>query len=384
METADVVVVGLGAMGSAALYQLAKRGVRAVGIDRYVPPHPLGSTHGETRLTRVACAEGAAYVPLALRSRDIWRELEAATGETLLSEIGGLIIAGPDGGHCHGAPGYLDKSMALAREFGIAHESLDAAEIRRRYPQFQVADGDRGYFEPTIGVLYPETAVAVQLRLAQQLGAVVRTGEQVLAVEPNGSGVTVRTDKGPVQAAQVILAAGAWLPGMLGGPLQANAAVQRQVLLWWEADEPALYDPARCPIFIWMHGPTPHDYLYGFPIMPGASGVKAGTERYEGAVNPDTVQRDIPQSEWRGIHARHIAGRLRGVSDRMTKAVTCLYTVTTDQHFVLDRVQDRVIVASTCSGHGFKHSPALGEALAVMAVDGRGGDAAFALERFAA
>jgi sarcosine oxidase len=263
---------------------------------------------------------------------------------------------------------------------------LDHAEIRRRYPQFLVREGERGYFEPTAGVLFPERAVATQLRLARALGAVVRPNERVLNVTPSGSGVAVVTDQGRIEAGRVVLTAGAWLPGLAGGVLRDVASIQRQVLLWLDADEPALYDPARCPIFIWMYGATAADYLYGFPLLPGGSGVKAGTEQYGAtSIDPDAVDRAVPAAESQGIYDRHIAGRLRGVSNRLMKAATCLYTVTPDAGFVIDSLEaeGRVIVASACSGHGFKHAPALGEYLAARAIEAAPvHEAAFALGRF--
>src|ERR1700712_115740 len=154
--TADVVVVGLGAVGSATLHRLAKRGVKVIGIDRFDPPHNQGSTHGDTRITRLAVAEGAAYVPLVQRSHELWRELEAETGETLMMQIGGLIIGEGDGAPSHGQAGFLGKTIAAARQHEIPHEILDSAEIRRRYPQFLVRDNERGYFEPSAGITFPE------------------------------------------------------------------------------------------------------------------------------------------------------------------------------------------------------------------------------------
>ncbi len=385
MSTADVIVVGLGAVGAATLHRLAMRGVRAVGIDRFDPPHDRGSTHGETRITRLAIAEGSAYVPLVRRSHEIWRELEEQSGEQLFQQIGMLVIGEGDGAPSHGQPGFLGSTLAIARAHDIPHEMLDSAEIRRRYPQFQVRDPEHGYFEPSAGVLSPEKCVAVQLRLARELGAEIRSNERVLSIEPAGSGVAVVTDKGRVEAAKIVLTAGAWLPGLAGGALPSVTEVHRQVLLWFEPDEPALYNPARCPVFIWMHGPNTEDYLYGFPLVPGGAGVKAATETYAGHVDPDQVDRAVPEQEWRAIYQRHVAGKLRGVPDRLVKAATCLYTVTPDAGFIVDRLWENgsVLAASACSGHGFKHSPALGEELAALATEpGRAMEPSWALSRF--
>ena len=383
--TADVVVIGLGAVGSATLHRLALGGARAIGIDRFDPPHDRGSTHGESRITRLAIAEGAAYVPMVRRSHEIWRELEAETGETLMLQTGGLIIGEGDGAPSHGQAGFLGSTLAIARQHAIPHELLDSSEIRQRYPQFQVRDAEHGYFEPSAGILFPERAVALQLRLAQEHGATVRPNEAVLGIEPCGNGVAVVTDKGRVESARVILAAGAWSPGLAGGGLARLGQVHRQTILWFEADEPALYDPARCPVFIWQYGQTADDYLYGFPILPGGSGVKAASEHYgPTGIDPNAVDRTIPEAESRGIYDTHIAGRLRGVSNRLVKAATCLYTVTPDAGFILDdlHADGSVIVASACSGHGFKHSPAIGEHLAALATGAAVHHEAFRMARF--
>ncbi len=383
--TTDVVVIGLGAVGSATLHRLALHGVDAIGIDRFHPPHDRGSTHGETRITRLSIAEGPAYVPLARRSHAIWRELEAETGETLFSQVGMLVIGEGDGAPSHGQPGFLGSTLAVATAHDIAHEMLDSAEIRRRFPQFLVRDEERGFLEPSAGVLFPERCVALQLRLAQERGAVVRTGETVVSITPSGAGVAVTTDKGRIEAGRVVLAAGAWLPGLAGGVMPRVTSVQRQTLLWFDPDEPALYDPARCPVFIWMHGALEEDYLYGFPMLPGTTGVKAASERYAGHVDPDRVDREVSAAEADGIYHRHVAGRLRGIGNRLLKAATCLYTVTPDAGFIIDRLGEdgRVLAASCCSGHGFKHSPALGEELARLATDpARAAEPSFALARF--
>ena len=383
--TADVVVIGLGAVGSATLHRLALLGVKAIGIDRFDPPHDRGSTHGETRITRLSIAEGPAYVPLARRSHAIWRELEAQTGETLFAQIGMLVIGEGDGAPSHGQPGFLGSTLAIAASHDIPHEVLDSAEIRRRYPQFLVQEQERGFLEPSAGVLYPERCVALQLRLARELGAVVRTGETVTSITPCGDGVAVVTDKGRIEAARVVLAAGAWLPGLAGGAVPKVTSVQRQTLLWFDPDEPTLYDPARCPAFIWMHGALEEDYLYGFPMLPGTTGVKAASERYAGHVDPDRIDREVSAAEADAIYERHVAGRLRGIGNRLLKAATCLYTVTPDAGFIIDRLGEdgRVLAASCCSGHGFKHSPALGEELAALATDPlRVAEPSFALARF--
>jgi sarcosine oxidase len=366
--TADVVVVGLGAVGSAVLWQLARRGggVRAVGIDRHHPPHVLGSSHGESRITRLAVGEGLAYAPLVARSHELWRELEALTGDELMLETGGLLLGPREGATCHhGREDFVARTIAVARRRALPHEMLDAAEMAARFPQLGLRGDEVGFLEPTAGLLHPERCVTAQLRLARERGAQVRTGETVLAIEERAGGVELVTDRGRIEAGQVVVAAGAWV-GSLVGAVGRLAEVHRQTLHWFEPTEAAAYAPGRFPVFIWLHGETEEDYFYGFPMLPGSAGVKVASERYGAATDPETVDREVSPAESAELHRRHVAGRLRGVTPRSTRATACLYTVVPGSRFLVDRApgRERVTVVSACSGHGFKHSAALGEAVA--------------------
>jgi sarcosine oxidase len=382
MQGFDVIVVGLGAAGSSALYHLAKRGVRALGIDRFSPPHTLGSTHGDTRVTRLAIGEGEQYTPLAVRSHALWRELEAETGETLLTANGGLIISsGATTAHTH-VEHFFDNTLEAARKFDIAHELLDAAEIRRRFPQFKVGDVEQAYLEKEAGFVRPERCVAAHLRAAERRGATIRRNERVVRFRGASGGVTVTTDRGTYAAATAILAVGPWLPGLIP-ELEPLLRVYRQTLFWFAIDGPAApFEVDRCPIFIWEVTGRKHG-IYGFPAIDGANGgVKIATEQFESTDDPEAVRRDVTGDEVRSMYEECVAPYLSGVSSRCLRAAVCLYTVTPDFGFVLDRhpTLDRVILASPCSGHGFKHSPALGEALAAMAT---GGETRFDLSQFA-
>ncbi|MGO4572135.1 N-methyl-L-tryptophan oxidase [Microvirga sp. 2TAF3] len=383
----DVAVIGLGAMGAATLYQLAKRGVKAIGIDRFRPPHDRGSTHGETRITRQAIGEGAAYVPLALRSNEIWQELEEATGESLLNQNGCLII----GRLGEGSSGPIRKSflattLTAAKTYGIPHEVLDAAEIRYRYPQFTPQDGEVGYFEPGGGYLSPERCVAAHLTRAKDLGASIQLGTKVLSAAPIGGGVRIVTDQGEILASQVIVSAGAWAPALLGAPFDRLLSPSRQVMHWFTVKEDMALLWARSPVFIWAPGSDPRDVFYGFPSLPGSSAIKTAGEQYDEGTAPDLVERFIDPAESQAMYDMHLAGRVRGIRTNAVKAVTCLYTITPDSHFLIDRhpENERILVVSPCSGHGFKHSAAIGEAAAQIVTEGRSGTdlSTFALSRF--
>jgi sarcosine oxidase len=372
----DAIVLGLGAAGSAAVYQLAKRGARVLGLDRHAPPHPYGSTHGDTRITRLAIGEGAHYSPLAIRSHEIWRALERETGETLLTTNGGLIISSPNKQAFTHVNEFFANTVAAAERYGIAHERLDAAQIRARFPEFAVSDDEYGYLERDAGYVRPEACVRVQLELARKRGADIRVGERALAFEQSGRGMAVATDKGRYEADRLIIAAGPWLPELLRPDLARPFKVHRQVLYWFDIEgalEPFL--PDRFPVFIWELRET-RQGIYGFPAVDGPKGgLKIATEQYRATTTPDGALREVGAAEITEMHAKYVAPHFPHLSSRCVRAVTCLYTVTPDFAFVVDRhpESERVIVASACSGHGFKHSAALGEALARIVLDGKSG-----------
>lgn len=385
--TADVIVVGLGAMGSASLYQLARRGARAIGIDRFAPPHDRGSSHGESRITRQAIGEGEEYVPFALRSHEIWRELEADAGEALLFQVGGLMLARESGSaRHHGQGDFVARTIDAARHCQIAHEVLRAGQMQERFPQLRLVGDEIGYYEPGAGFLRPERCVAVQLDRARALGATAHTGETVMRIVPRSGAVDVVTDRETYTADRVVVAAGAWAPALVGDRLAKLLTVYRQVLYWFAPEDPAAFTPGAFPIFIWIHGAGATDYFYGFPLV--TEGVKIASEQFAETTDPDRVPRDVSPAEIAGMYATHIRGRLAGVTDRCVRAETCLYTVTPDSRFIIDRHPDseRIVVASPCSGHGFKHSAAIGEALAELVLTGKSrlDLAPFSLARFPA
>ncbi len=371
--TTDVAVIGLGAMGAATLYQLARRGIAAVGVDRFIPPHDQGSSHGDTRITRQAVGEGGAYAPLVLRSHAIWRALEAATGDSLLEACGGLIL-GPtrQASSHHGKTDFLKKTVAVAERFGIAHQVLDRAAIAARFPQFTgLADDDTACFEPGAGYLRPERCIAALLAEAQRHGAVCRTGTAVRAIAQDGDLVRLTLAGGALTCRRAVVAAGAWTAPLLGAPFDRLLRVTRQVLHWFATDDPALYAPGRCPVFIRMYGPNDEDYFYGFPSLDGHS-IKVATEQYRHTTTADTVSRSVAAEEAAAMHRTHLAGRLLHVTDQAERSVACVYTGTPDADFLIDThpAMNRVTVISACSGHGFKHAAAIGEAVAATLATG--------------
>ncbi len=379
----DAIVVGLGAMGAAATYQLARRGARVLGIDQYSPPHELGSTHGETRITRIACGEGPEYTAFARRSHEIWRELEAETGLELLTQNGFLAISGAGNRSAnHGVADFLGGTVAAAKAGGVRHEILDAATMRRRYPAFNVADGDTAYHDSVGGFVRPEQCITAQLRTAARLGAELSLNEQVVSFEQADAGVTVKTGKQTYRGRQLVVAAGAWLPGLLGPALAGSFMVTRQVLYWFRAKSEAAhaeFAPERFPVYIWQL--PRYQSIYGFPALGGIEeGVKLATEQYDVATTPQSVSRTVDADETREMYETYVEPFFPGLSSTCVKRKACLYTWVDNARFIIDRHpdMDRVIVASPCSGHGFKHSAGIGELLAEMALDSKKADPKFA------
>lgn len=386
-ERCDVVVVGLGAMGAATLYQLAKAGAKAIGIDRYAPPHDQGSSHGDTRITRLAVGEGAEYVPLVRRSQQIWRELEARDGDALFEQCGVLVMtsSGTRTSH-HGAADFTARTIELARTYGIAHEVLTAEQLRGRFPQFApLRDDAIAYYEPEGGFVRPERCIAAQLKAARELGAAVIAGATVSAVESAGNVVRVRAGDRTVVADEVVVCAGMWSAELLGEPFKSLLRVCRQQLFWFKLEEPVIF-PEVSPSFILSHGPLETDWCYGFPPIPGEGSVKIAAEQYTAQSLPNSLDRTVSDADVAAMFRTHVAGKIAGVTAERVKASVCTYTVTPDYGFIIDDhpALKNVTVVSACSGHGFKHSAAIGEAVAQRALSGSSQIdlSAFSLSRF--
>jgi sarcosine oxidase len=372
MARLDVIVLGVGAIGSAALYHLARRGRSVLGIDRHSPPHMFGSSHGETRITRTAIGEGVEYSALALRSHALWRDLERATGETLMMQCGCLVIAGHEASPIRGVIDFLGNMQAAARQHGIPHRLFESgAEIRSRFPQFAVRDDERAFLDESGGCLFPEACIRAQLTLARQHGAALKTDTTVTRFTTSASGVRVECADGQsYEADRLLIAAGAWLPRLLGPPFQDMLRVTRQVLTWFEIrSRVELFSASRCPVFIWqVSGDAAiRSDIYGFPLIGDAgAGLKIAHEEDDDEVDPDHLERMVRADEIAHVYATYVAPFFPDVGPRCIKTDICLYTRSPGARFVIDAHPEhpRILFASACSGHGFKHAPAIGEALA--------------------
>ncbi|MBI6854909.1 N-methyl-L-tryptophan oxidase [Pseudomonas cichorii] len=385
-QRCEVAVLGLGAMGAATLYQLAKAGVRAIGVDRHNPPHTYGSSHGDTRITRLSVGEGPQYLPLVRNSHAIWRDLEALSGASLFEQCGVLVMSSHPAYAPQDPQDFTHKTIQLAQAYGVEHEVLSAPSIRQRFPQFApVLDSAIGYFEPDGGYVRPERCIAVQLQLAKAHGAQVLTDETVTHLQTHGEGVRITTDKGSILADKVIVSAGMWSADLLGAPFDRLLRVCRQKLFWFELEDQAVFAPVS-PSFILTHGPGEVDINYGFPPLAGEGSMKMATEQYVDVSQPETLERTITAAEEQDMFRTQVSGKIAGLSSRVVRSSVCAYTVTPDYHFIIDehpRLKN-VTVVSACSGHGFKHSAGLGQALAQQCIHEKSDVdlSAFSLKRF--
>lgn len=376
-ERYDVIVAGLGAMGSASAYHLAARGRRVLGLEQFAPRHTLGSSHGDSRIIREMYFEHPLYVPLVQRAYALWQTLEREAGETLLHVNGGLMIGPREGMLVAG-------TLRSAAEHGLPHELLGPREVHERYPAFSIAEDNVAVLDPRAGFLRPEAATDAHLSLAARHGAELRFSEPVTEWEPDGEGVRVRTPRGTYEADRLLLTAGAWTRELLRGaelPLQ----VERQVLFWFDPPAGAedQYAPGRCPIYAWEH--TPGFIGYGFPRLE--KGVKAAL-MHQGQVSahPEEVRRTVRDAEVEPLRTalRQLLPELAAAPVR--SSTTCLFTNTPDTDFAIGFHPEhpQVLISSPCSGHGFKFASAIGEIHADLLTEGRSRFdlAPFRLDRF--
>jgi sarcosine oxidase len=356
----DVIVVGLGAMGSATVYHLARRGQRVLGLDSYPRRHKFGSSHGTSRIIREAYMEGEDYVPLVQRAYTLWRELEAESGTELLKITGGLTIGEPQNSFVSGA-------LASSRRFNLPYEYLSADEVNRRFPGYTLTDNLMAVYEKNAGILYPEVCVVTHLDLAIRHGAEIHHEEQVLRWTAQEDHVLVETTNGSYEAERLVITTGPWA-GELLAELEIPLKVQRIVNVHFEPDNPERFRPELFPVYLLE---VPEGEYYGFPLLPG-EGLKIGRHDIGEVCTPQTINRAVDPAEIESL--REVMQRyMRGGATSVKWTLTCMYTNTPDRHFVIDRhpAYSNIVYGCGFSGHGFKFASAIGEVLADLAIDGR-------------
>lgn len=359
-EMFDVIVAGLGAMGSAAVWQFARRGLKVVGIDQFSPPHTFGSSHGHTRIIREAYFEHPVYVPLVQRAYELWHDLETESGQKLFVQTGGLMVGAPDSVVFGGA-------KRSAETHRLQHEILTAREVTRRFPGITPDENMMAVWEPRAGFLYPEECIRAQLKQALARGCALRCNEKILNWRDDGGEVLVETSAGRYRAKNLVVTAGAWLQQMVP-ELALPLRIERQILFWFATTEPTSdFRLGHCPVHLWQYGPD--QYFYGFPDV--GQGVKVALHHQGVTAHPDTVNREVTEAEVRGM--REVLARfLPRANGALSSTAVCLYTNTPDGHFLIDRHPNhpRVLVASPCSGHGFKFASAIGEMVCDLVIRG--------------
>ncbi|MFC7307587.1 N-methyl-L-tryptophan oxidase [Streptomyces monticola] len=362
--THDVIVIGLGGMGSAAAHHLAARGARVLGLEKFGPVHNRGSSHGGSRITRQSYFEDPAYVPLLLRSYELYASLERDSGRRVATLCGGVMLGRPDSRTVSG-------SLRSAEKWNLPHEMLDAREIRRRFPTLTPDDDEVALYEERAGLLRPESTVAAHLQLATQGGADLHFEEPVTRWEPYRDGVRVHTPEDTYTAGQLVICPGAWAPRLLAD-LGVPFTIERQIMYWFQPEGGVRpYLPERHPIYIWEDAAGVQ--VYGFPAIDGTEGgAKVAFFRKGNVCTPETIDRTVYEHEVKAMAEQ--AGRLLPtLPGTFLTASTCMYSTTPDEHFVVARHPAHpgsVTVACGFSGHGFKFVPVVGEILADLALKG--------------
>jgi sarcosine oxidase len=359
----DTIVIGMGAMGSAALYQLARRGRKCLGLEQFNIPHERGSSHGITRIIRLAYYEHPAYVPLLRRSFELWRELEAESQSRLL-HVTGSVDAGPPGSTV------VEGSRSSCETHGLPHEVLTSKELTARFPGYRLPPETLAVLQPDGGFLLPEACISTCTMLAHAHGAEVHAREKVLGWEPNADGVTVTTDRTIYKAARLIVSAGAWISNFVPA-LKRLAVPERQVLAWLQPNRSDWFRPDMFPVFnLDFEG----ERYYGLPVF-GIPGFKLGKYHHrKQTVNPDQVNLECDAEDERVL--RDFAQQCFPDGAGPTLSLrACMFTNTPDEHFIIDLLPKcpQVVVASPCSGHGFKFASVVGEILADLADRGSTG-----------
>jgi sarcosine oxidase len=359
-QTYDVIVAGVGGMGAAACWQLARRGVRVLGLERFDIPHAMGSSHAVNRIIRLAYFEHTSYVPLLRRAYQLWREAEQLAGEQLLYVTGSLDIGKPDGDVVQGA-------LASCREHALFHELLDAAAVNRRYPGYQLSGDYGAVYQPDGGFVASERAIVHHVWMAQAQGAEIRAREPMLSWEPTaGGGVRVKTARATYEAGQLILSTGAWI-GEHVPALKMTAVPERQVLGWFQPKRPELYKLGAFPV---SNFKSSVGHFYQFPVWH-VPGFKIGLYHHLGEKGAaDTLSREPTAADEAALR-RGVERYFPEANGALMGLRACLFTNTPDEHFVVDRLPStpQVVVASPCSGHGYKFASVMGEILADLATN---------------
>lgn len=349
----DAIIIGVGAMGSSSLYHLSKSGLNILGIDRFEPPHNMGSSYGETRIIREAYFEHPLYVPLIQKAYTLWEELERESGETLFKQTGGLMLGSPESETVKG-------SELSAKTHNLNYEKLDAQNITES-GFFKVQDNSTlGILESKAGILFPEKCIHENIRLAKHNGAEILNNTKVINWEQKEDYISVITDKGNFNSKKIIISAGAWIKDLIKVDLPVQ--VSRETLFWIEDNDNNLKD---CPVYIWEY--EKDRIFYGFPTLENKA--KIAFHHQNNITEPDKLNREISEDEKEKILS--IAHKYLNLTGKVVRQEVCMYTNTPDHHFIIDYHDNNknIVVLSPCSGHGFKFSSVIGKIASDMLLE---------------
>lgn len=355
----DIIVLGLGAAGSSALYHLSKTGKSVCGIDQFAPPHSFGSSHGQSRITRQAYHENPLYVPFIMRAYALWDELEKESGRKLFLKTGGIMLGAA-------GSGVIKGSELSAKTHQIPYEYLENEEMSKRFPAFKTEMDTVGILENNAGILFPEECIKANLEVAARNDALIKLDEKVIAIDHTPEVIRIQTNKGEYETEKLIITAGAWTTELLPD-LQLPLVVERQVLFWFYTGASGVKDfgPDELPIYIWEY--TPGKMFYGFPDL--GDGIKVAHHHAGEPTSPHTLTKQVSEDEIQAMTT--IVRDYFNIEPVFNYATTCMYTNTPDENFIIDHhpANKNIIVASPCSGHGFKFASVNGKILSDMAQD---------------
>ncbi|QMU30392.1 N-methyl-L-tryptophan oxidase [Adhaeribacter radiodurans] len=355
-STFDVMVVGLGAAGSSALYHLSKTGKKVCGIDQFLPPHPYGSSHGQSRIIRQAYHEDPLYVPFIKRAYVLWEEIEKNSGKQLFLKTGGLMLGHPDTGVIKGAE-------LSAKMHDIPYAYLSNQEISTRFPAFKPGNNVVGVIEENAGILFPEDCIKAHLEVAATNNSKILKNEKVTTIHTHSDVVEVVTTQGKYRANKVIIATGAWISEFIP-ELNLPLTVERQVLYWFKTNESRVRVD-NLPIYIWEYAPG--KMFYGFPDL--GDGIKVAHHHAGEPTSVHTLNRNISQEEIDSM--RNVISTHFNLNAAFNYGTVCMYTNTPDERFIIDYhpQHKNMIIASPCSGHGFKFASVTGRLLSQLALN---------------
>lgn len=358
----DAIVLGVGTMGSAACYHLARRGARVLGLDQFGIPNEFGSSHGESRIVRLCYYEHPDYVPLLKRAYELWDVLGETFGQRILHRTGGIFMGTREGD-------FIRETLRAADVHNLPCDLLERDDLAREYPLFNLPETYTALYEPNAGYVVPELTVTAHAELAMRDGAVLHGHEPARMWAANDDGITVETDRATYSADRLVICGGAWV-GRIVADLSASLIVTRQVMGWVQPKQPERFALGNFPV--WAIEQDDGSLHYGFPILPGRVGLKVAHHAQGEPTDPETIDR-IPRAGDEDDFLPALRAVLPEADGPLLAMRICMYTNTPDSHFIIDRhpQHDHVVIAGGFSGHGFKFAPVVGETLADLVLNGR-------------